>query len=79
MKNMQELELSTYTDPLAETTKYKNNQTNVQLCSSQVDKGKSDNLSEFFFGENFFGENFFGVKFFWLKFVWVKIFGVIIF
>ena len=34
------------------------NQTNVQLCSSQVDKGKSDNLSENFLAENFLGENF---------------------
>ena len=29
--------------------------TNVQLCSSQVDEGKSDN----FLGENFLSENFF--------------------
>ena len=35
------------------------NQTNVQRCSSQVDKGKSDNLSGNFLGENFWGENFF--------------------
>ena len=39
--------------------KYFGDQTNVQLCSSQVDKGKSDNLSEKFLVENFLGENFF--------------------
>ena len=37
--------------------------------SSQVDKGKSDNLSDIFLGENFFGENFSAKNF------WVKIFG----
>ena len=32
------------------STIYSDNQTNVQLCSSQVDKGKSDKFSEKFFG-----------------------------
>ena len=44
--------------------KYMQNQTNVQLCSSQVDKGKSNNLSENFLVEIFLGENFFELKFF---------------
>ena len=49
------------------------NYTNVQLCSSQVDKGKSDNLSGNFLVENFLGENFFELKFFGWIFFWVKI------
>ena len=37
------------------------NQTNVQLCSSQVDKGKSDRFSEkFVCAKKILCENFFG-------------------
>ena len=53
---------------LENSTKCKTNQTYVQLSSSQVDKGKSDNLSENFLVENFLVENFLGENFFELKF-----------
>ena len=62
-KKMQELE--DIEEQLDASYKANRNQTNVQLCSSQVDKGKSGNLSEnFCFGENFLGEKFFEGKFF---------------
>ena len=43
--------------PCCRKTQNKTKLDYVQLCSSQVDKGKSDNLSENFLVENFVGEN----------------------
>ena len=45
--------------PCCRKTQNKTKLDYVQLCSSQVDKGKSDNLSENLLVENFLGENFF--------------------
>ena len=61
------------------------NQTNVQLCSSQVDKGKCDRFSEkfvcakkfcvkIFLGENLLGEHFLSEHFFLGEIFRVKIF-----